>query len=426
MRIALANWSRRRAGGAESYLESLVPELLARGHEVGFWSETDAPEVREQIRLPSSVKTWCGSELGSKGALAGLKKWRPDVINLHGAEGPIEPALSEIAPVVFFAHDYHGTCISEAKAFQYPAPSPCERRFGWECFLHYYPRRCGGWSPVTMVRKYRQQSARLAAIHRHAAVITSSDHMRAEFVRHGLPPHTVHVIPLPIRGGSGRTPSLVRMDHAGVLEPPWQRRMGEGRNLLFLGRMDWTKGGPVLLEAIPSVQEILQHPLQVIFAGDGPDRGVWEDLAARVERTTSDVRIQFVGWVGEAHRDLLLAGCDLLVVPSVWPEPFGLIGLEAGLHGVPVAAFAVGGIPEWLVPGQNGYLAPGDPPAAVGLADAIVRCLRDPATHARLRRGAIQVAQRYSSNNHVSRLLDVFGQVVERRVGTTSLQAATE
>ena len=53
---------------------------------------------------------------------------------------------------------------------------------------------------------------------------------------------------------------------------------------------------------------------------------------------------------------------DLLVVPSVWPEPFGLVGPEAAHHGVPSAAFAVGGIPEWLVDGVSGHLAAGDRP----------------------------------------------------------------
>ena len=67
---------------------------------------------------------------------------------------------------------------------------------------------------------------------------------------------------------------------------------------------------------------------------------------------------------------------DLLVVPSLWPEPFGLVGLEAARHRLPVAAFAVGGIPDWLRPGVNGYLAPGDPPTPGGLADAIIACLR--------------------------------------------------
>ena len=63
----------------------------------------------------------------------------------------------------------------------------------------------------------------------------------------------------------------------------------------------------------------------------------------------------------------LLAQSDLLVLPSLWPEPFALVGLEAARHRLPVAAYAVGGIPDWLTSGENGYLAPGDPPTVDGL-----------------------------------------------------------
>ncbi len=70
----------------------------------------------------------------------------------------------------------------------------------------------------------------------------------------------------------------------------------------------------------------------------------------------------------------LLADAAALVMPSVWPEPYGLSGLEAVAAGVPVAAFRTGAIPEWLHDGV-GRLAPGDPPTSAGLAEAILGCL---------------------------------------------------
>jgi glycosyltransferase involved in cell wall biosynthesis len=72
-------------------------------------------------------------------------------------------------------------------------------------------------------------------------------------------------------------------------------------------------------------------------------------------------------------------------MPSLWPEPLGLSGLEALQLGTPVVAFATGGIPEWLEDGVDGYLAPADPPTAEGLASAIVKALND-----RLLRGRVQ------------------------------------
>jgi glycosyltransferase involved in cell wall biosynthesis len=104
---------------------------------------------------------------------------------------------------------------------------------------------------------------------------------------------------------------------------------------------------------------------------------------------------------------------DLLVVPSLWPEPFGRIGPEAGTHGLPVAGFAVGGIPDWLEDGVNGYLARGDPPGVAALSDAIVKCLRDDSVHQKLRQGAVSLAARYSMRNHINALFAVFEAVLQ-------------
>ena len=124
------------------------------------------------------------------------------------------------------------------------------------------------------------------------------------------------------------------------------------------------------------------------------------------------MRIEFTGWLGHDQIDALLTQCDLLVVPSLWPEPLGTVGPEAGIRSVPVAAFDVGGISDWLVDGVNGALAPGDPPTPVGLAEAIIRCLRDPAAHTRLRKGASEQVRRFNTREHLNSLIRVFESVV--------------
>ena len=58
-------------------------------------------------------------------------------------------------------------------------------------------------------------------------------------------------------------------------------------------------------------------------------------------------------WLTAAATAEALDQTDLLLVPSLWPEPFGLVGVEAARRGVPAVAFAVGGIPEWLIDGAH-------------------------------------------------------------------------
>ena len=104
--------------------------------------------------------------------------------------------------------------------------------------------------------------------------------------------------------------------------------------------------------------------------------------------------VEFAGWLNTEKKLDLLREADLIAVPSLWPEPFGLVGIEAGCYGVPAVGFAVGGIPDWLIPGQTGELAPGDPPTAAGLSEAIVRALADPSHYRRLSAGAWEMARR--------------------------------
>jgi glycosyltransferase involved in cell wall biosynthesis len=298
---------------------------------------------------------------------------------------------------VFFAHNYYGTCISGAKTFKSPVVTPCDRRFGWQCLAHYYPRRCGGWNPVTMVRLFTQQRDRLELLSRYRAIVTHSSHMQDEYIKHGLAASSV----FNVRNGS----DLRGADDGALPAPPDES--GRPWQLLFVGRMDSLKGGRQLLEALPGVVSTLGRPVCLTFAGDGPERESWSALAARVARDPQ-IQVHFTGWLGRSAIDALFAGSDLLVLPSLWPEPFALVGLEAARHRLPVAAFAVGGIGEWLTHGENGSLAPGNPPTVQGLTGAITACLRDPQTHARLREGAGRLSADFSFESHIELLLRAF------------------
>jgi glycosyltransferase involved in cell wall biosynthesis len=167
-----------------------------------------------------------------------------------------------------------------------------------------------------------------------------------------------------------------------------------------------------MLDALPLVAASLKRPLALTFVGDGSDRMRWEQKARWTQAANTDLNIEFTGWLDSSQLEQLMLSSDLLVVPSTWPEPFGLVGVEAGSHGLPAAAFAVGGIPEWLSDGVNGRLAPGDPPSAAGLARAIVECVRDPAELARLGAGARKLASRFDLNEHIDALQMIFEKVI--------------
>jgi glycosyltransferase involved in cell wall biosynthesis len=181
--------------------------------------------------------------------------------------------------------------------------------------------------------------------------------------------------------------------------------------------MESLKGGHILLDALADVQRTLGRPVHVTFVGDGRCSNEWKRQAAHAYPTGSDVSVDFTGWVSAEERDRLFAESDVLVVPSLWPEPFALIGVEAAACGLPAAAFDVGGISEWLKDGVNGCLASATGPRPQALASAIVECLRDPAVHAGLRRGALEIASRHTMQAHVGALMNVLAGAAARPIG---------
>jgi glycosyltransferase involved in cell wall biosynthesis len=146
---------------------------------------------------------------------------------------------------------------------------------------------------------------------------------------------------------------------------------GAGR-LLAMGRLHPNKDFATLLRALA----LLPGDVQLDLAGEGPERAALEALARELGVAG---RTHFLGWRQDVGA--LLAGCDMLVVPSRI-EPLGNVVLEGFSAARPVVATAADGPREVIEPGRSGLLVPiGDAPA---LASAIAGLLDDTARAAAL------------------------------------------
>ena len=398
MRIAIANWSNRHVGGLETYVANVSRALADAGHDIAFWHEGSAPSDRAPITFPPQVPLFdAGRDLDL--SFESLHTWKPDILFVHGLVSPdTERKLIDQAPAVFFGHGYYGTCITGAKTQMFPVARPCDRVFGPACLVQFYPRRCGGLSPVTMWTEYRRQAARLVNLERYRGVVVFSEHMRREFVRHGIPLDRVHRV------------EPICDPHPEVLRPG---KTVEPARVAFSGRLDKIKGCRLLIAAMPEVQRLIGKRIELVIVGAGPDETACRHLAATVMNAHPMVTITFTGWLSRDRADAALDSVDAFVLPSLLPEPLGLSGLEATRRGVPVAAFRAGGIPEWLEDGVNGALAPADPPTARGLAEAIVRTLTDRRILASTRARSAD-AHATTVSAHVKQLESIFEQAASR------------
>jgi len=398
MRILIATSHRNLVGGVEKYLQAVIPALAHRGHQLGLLYENRPDPAVESIDSPeAALSACCIAEVGWDRALRFAADFKPDVVYSHGlADTALQTALLDKYPNVLYAHNYLGTCATGQKCHAFPVAQPCDRQFGPACLLLHYPRRCGGLHPGTMFKMYRISAEMNRHLRYYRAVLVASSHMHREFQRHGVPSDRLHLVPLP---------------NTGAISSDATVRMASRGRILFMGRLTKLKGVAHLLRAIPIAARKLAQPLPVTIAGDGPERRKLQALAQELA-----VSAEFLGWVPTERKSDLLREADLLAVPSLWPEPFGLVGIEAGAHGLPAVAYNVGGIRDWLIPGQSGELAPGDPPTVEGLADALVRGLRDPDHYSNLCRGGRQMAARFNLDAHLSQLEDVLAAAVKTSI----------
>ena len=141
-----------------------------------------------------------------------------------------------------------------------------------------------------------------------------------------------------------------------------------GKYLAFLGRISPEKG----IEHAIEIARRTGLPLRIAAKIDRVDEPYWH---SRVAPLVSDPLIEFVGEVSEEDKPSFLGNASALLFPIDWPEPFGLVMIEAMSCGTPVIAWPRGSVPEIVDPGVTGFITSSvdEAVAAVGAAARLDR-----------------------------------------------------
>ncbi len=163
-------------------------------------------------------------------------------------------------------------------------------------------------------------------------------------------------------------------------------------DVLFVGRLSPEKGLETLIEA----SQYLPEKTRMVIIGKGPLRNPLENQAQG-----SACNIEFKGWIDNQLLPKYLERAKLFVVPSL-SEPQGVVVLEAMACGVPVIGSDVGGIPEMIRHGENGWLV--QPRDAIALASTIQAALSDEVVRSQAAASALETAQSFSTEWFCQRL----------------------
>ena len=264
-----------------------------------------------------------------------------------GHVGVYEPILRRHRPSLLHAH--FGTGAVEAL--------PVARRNGLPLVVTFHGHDVNRAPLDDVSGRYRR---RLAEVFDYASVLLAvSEFIAGRLLALGAPA------------------DKIRVHHLGIpVRPPLPDPHADRTGVAFVGRLTRQKGVEDLLLALAQLPPSLLASTPVRIVGKGPERARLEELA----RSVPDADIVFLGRLPPEEVADLLATSALFVGPSTMvpegdAEAFGLAALEASRAGVPVVSYDYAGMPEAVVDGVTGLLAPvGD---VSGLAQRMQALLTD-------------------------------------------------
>lgn len=354
------------SGGPVDHAVDVATRLAERGHD----SHVVGPRTRRTEAAVAAGVTWHDLHVagktdlsGGRAVVRGLTRLGADVVHGHDRRaGWLVRGLARRAPWrgVYTLHGVPDGLSDLVAGNVRAAP---RRRRDRLLYLH-GERLVTRWSRGPVV------------VPSHAVARYAVDHV-------GLPAGVVHVVP------------------NGVDETRWSAAPAPGPAgrpvvVAWVGLVGAVKRLDLLVEAVARVADV-----RLVVVGDGPDAGAVRRLVA--DRGLTD-RVELLGAQDDVRP--ALAGCDLLALTSA-AENLPLSVLQAMASARPVLATAVGGLPELVRPGVDGWLVPaGDLDAlAAALADAVRRREELPAMGERARE---RVLQGWTLDACVDGLLEVY------------------
>lgn len=386
MRILFVNEKCGYFGGVEQNIAHTARGLAERGHEcyLAFGSRTSrsASDYESLFRGCFRCSELCVEGEASVGEpLSAIReRLHPDVTYLHKVASLDVASLARGGErIVRMIHD-HDLCCPRRHKYSLWTGRVCERSAGWRCWLDgaFVARSSAPWRvrwasiPASLDRMRANRGL--------DAILVGSRFMRDELRMNGFPESRVRIVP-----------PVVRFARVESAPPPPDLR------ILYAGQLIRGKGVDLLLQALSR----LTGDFLLTLVGDGNARTRLETLSRRLGLSS---RVRFEGWVDPDRLGDHYRRSRIVVVPSRWPEPFGMVGLEAMHHSRAVVAFDVGGIRDWLEPELTGLLVPEQDTQR--LARAIERVHHeDGLAESMGRRGRRRVEERFSFEGYLDELL---------------------
>ena len=427
MRIGLVNefFAPFAPGGAEWSVWALAQSLRAKGHQVVVVTPNYGAasfEERDGIRIyrfpfPKKLKpghklpgflwhanllfyAWTAYQLERIGRKEGLDLLHAQ--NKYSVVGAYWAARRLRIPVVATIRDTSFICrIAVCLQHHEAVPANCSLgKLLGECSEEYYEHyvekksmlrhwkdkisQTYHWFDVHFRRAYLNKVDRIIGVSK--GILSVHENSRVFSAQSGIR-EPLYNLPDELPGIPESTAAQIRK----------QFGLGNSRIVLYVGKFSGGKGTEDFVKAGEVVSRKIKDVLFVL-AGSG-------------KQPAAASHIRVLGQLPHDETLQLMAAAEIVVVPSVWPEPLSRVLLEALALGKPVVGTRVGGTPEAIRDGENGILAPRSDPAA--LAEAIQKILSDPQLGERMGKASRELARsRFHSSTLTQRYELLYQQCI--------------
>jgi len=388
--VVHVNDKTRIAGGAEVSITQLQPLLRDRGW-ISEWIGVQRVGRQLSVTSENEEYAWQGTLNDfHRSPIVQLVLSNGGLFHVHSlSDPPVVRRLLSLRPVVRKMADPRMVCPGQGK-FWAKSEVPCSNPFGLHCLFHTYTERCCNRHPSRAIAAYRNARFEVReASHRYAAILANSCYTREEAILAGIDARNIELL------------------HNFTFETPPPSIDSISNRVVFAGRMARTKGVHFLLNAFQIVFDNVKEA-RLDLLGAGIHEQEFRQLATQLDLGESVV---FHGWADRKTVDQHINGAAVVAFPSIYPEAFGISGIEAMMRGKPVVGFDVGGVKDWLHHTVTGFLV--NAKDTQGFADGLIRLLQDHELNQRFGRAAREIALReFSPEPHLDRLIEIYERAI--------------
>ncbi|MGB3975779.1 MAG: glycosyltransferase family 4 protein [bacterium] len=360
-----------QGGGTETYIDRIIQSLEKEGH-------TNSLYIQKFTSGNHPIKALLNTRHNLQKLRGLIDVFNPDIIHVHNINNyRLLKFLLSQRPCLKSVHEFRPFCTT--LRVRPDTGAICNERMSLKCFK----TGCFKLSPGSIYR-YMVDKKAARVIGGFPGIWVMSRFM-AGMVKSVLPNATnLEVVPY--------------FYDPPPTEPPI---LEETPRIFTAGRLVQGKGFDVLMDILAK----LNIPFELRIAGEGPERERLEKLAHE-----KNIPAHFLGFVAPEQLIDHYNWSRVVVFPSTYPEPFGIVGLEAMGAARPVVAFDVGGVSDWLLDGQVGYCIPAYDTTL--FAEKIKLLLEDyPSAKQMGDTGRQRVMTEFSSERHVLRLMKTYGRL---------------